>query len=262
MKLGFFELRGTLPKNVDTTVGIVGFILLMGLWQTITGLGMIEKSLLPSPFQVLGSFKELHFEDELVRNSLYSIKLNLLGYIEAIMVALPLGFCMGLFPLVRSAANPYVKALRFLPLAATTGIFIAWFGIMDNMKVQFLAVSIIVYLIPVVIQRIDEVQKVYVQTAYTMGANKFQMIISVFVPAVLSKISDDIRVLVAISWTYITIAEALNMTGGVGALTVQCARQSRVDKVFAVLFVIVAIGFIQDQLFMKLDKALFPHKYA
>jgi len=262
MKLGFFELRGNLPQNIDTTVGIIGFVLLMGLWQAITGLGLIEKSLLPSPLQVIGSFKELHFEDELVRNSFYSIKLNLLGYIEAILVALPLGFCMGLFPIVRSAANPYVKALRFLPLAATTGIFIAWFGIMDNMKIQFLAVSIVVYLIPVVIQRIDEVQKVYVQTAYTMGANKIQMIFSVFVPAVLSRISDDIRVLVAISWTYITIAEALNMTGGVGALTVQCARQSRVDKVFAVLFIIVMIGFIQDQLFMKLDKILFPHKYA
>jgi NitT/TauT family transport system permease protein len=205
--------------------------------------------------------KELHFEDALVRSCLYSIKLNLLGYIEAILIAIPLGFLMGLFPVVRSATNAYVKAFRFIPLAAATGLFIVWFGIGDNMKVQFLAVSIIVYLLPVVVQRIDEVENVYVQTAYTLGANKLRMIFSVFVPAVLSKISDDIRVLVAISWTYITIAEALNMTGGIGALAVQCARRSRIDKVFAVLVIIVIIGFIQDKLFERLDKVLFPHKY-
>lgn len=256
-----FELRGILPKKIDMSIGIIGFIIIVGMWQIITGMEWIPTSLLPSPWHVLASFKELHFEDELVRNSFYSIKLNLLGYIEAVSIAIPLGFLMGLFPVIRSASNAYVKALRFLPLAATTGLFIAWFGIMDNMKVQFLAVSIIVYLLPVVIQRIDEVEKVYVQTAYTIGANKLQMIFSVFLPAVLSRLSDDIRVLVAISWTYITIAEALNMTGGVGALTVQCARQSRVDKVFAVLIVIVLIGFIQDKLFLRLDKMLFPYKY-
>lgn len=121
---------------------------------------------------------------------------------------------MGLFPVVRAATNQYIKALRFVSLAAATGLFIAWFGIGDNMKIQFLAASIIVYLLPVVIQKIDGVEKVYVQTAYTLNANKFQTIVSVFIPAVMSKIIDDVRILVAISWTYITIAEALNMTGG------------------------------------------------
>jgi NitT/TauT family transport system permease protein len=223
---------------------------------------LVPESLLPSPVSVIVSFGSLHFEDELVRNSFYSIKLNLLGYAEALAISIPLGFLMGLFPVVRAASNQYINALRYIPLAAATGLFIAWYGIGDNMKVQFLAVSIIVYLLPVVIQRIDEVENVYVQTAFTLGAKKHQIISSVFFPAVLSKVLDDTRILVAISWTYITIAEALNMTGGIGALAVQCARKSRVDKVFAVLLLITLIGFVQDILFRKLDKVLFPHKYA
>ncbi len=259
---GLFALRGELDKNTSRIVGIIGFVLLILFWQSVAWLKLIPEALLPSPISVLGSIKELHFEDALVRNSLYSIKLNLLGYIEALLIAVPLGFAMGLFPVVRAATNQYIKALRFIPLAAATGLFIAWCGIGDNMKVQFLAVSIIVYLLPVVIQRIDDVENVYVQTAFTLGAKKHQIISSVFAPAVLSKVLDDTRILVAISWTYITIAEALNMTGGIGALAVQCARKSRVDKVFAVLFIIAIFGFIQDILFQKLDKILFPHKYV
>lgn len=258
----FFALRGTLDKTTNLIVGIVGFVALLLLWQSMAWFNLIPQSLLPSPLGVLMSYGELHLEDELVRNSFYSIKLNLLGYFEAVAIAIPLGFLMGLLPVVRSASDAYVKAFRFVPLAATTGLFIAWFGIQDNMKIQFLAVSIIVYLIPVIIQRIDEVENVYVQTAYTLGANKLRMIFTVFFPAVMSRITDDIRILVAISWTYITIAEALNMSGGIGALIIRCARQSRIDKVFAVLLVIVAIGYVQDKAFKWLDRAVFPHKYV
>lgn len=257
----YFQLRGELDKRASTAIGVMGFVALVLSWHMISVMGLIPSSLLPFPMKVLSSFKELHFEDALLRNCAYSIKLNIMGYLEAIAIAIPLGLLIGLIPVIRAASDAYIKAFRFIPLAAATGLFIAWFGIFDNMKVQFLAVSIIVYLLPVVIQRVDEVAEVYVQTGFTLGASRWQLVTSIFIPAVVSKVSDDIRVLVAISWTYITIAEALNMTGGVGALAVQCARQSRVDKVFAVLLIIVLIGFIQDKFFIWLDRVLFPFKH-
>jgi NitT/TauT family transport system permease protein len=257
-----FELRGTLDKKPATIIAVIGFFFLMLIWQSMSWFKWVPESLLPSPISVLISFKELHFKEELVRNSLYSIKLNLLGYVEAILIAIPLGFIMGLFPVIRAATDKYIKALRFLPLAAATGLFISWFHIGDNMKIQFLAVSIIVYLLPVVIQRIDDTENVYVHTAYTLGANKFQTIFTVFLPSVISKIIDDIRILVAISWTYITIAEALNMTSGIGMLAVQCGRKSRIDMVFAILLLIAIFGFIQDILFKEIDKKINPHKFS
>ena len=69
------------------------------------------------------------------------------------------------------------------------------------------------------------------------------------------------RVLTAISWTYIIIAELLNRQGGIGALIYVKARQGQLEKVFAILIVIVLIGFLQDRIFVYMDKRLFPHKY-
>lgn len=263
MKLSsLFELRGELDKKTSMLIALIGFIILFVFWQSMSWFKLIPETILPSPVSVLKSFVPLHFELALVRNTVYSLKLNLFGYAEAILISIPLGMAMGLFPVIRAATIRYLSALRFVPLAAATGIFIAWFHIGDNMKIQFLAASIIVYLLPVVIQRVDDVEKVYVQTAYTLGATKLQTIFSVFVPAVLSKIVDDIRVLVAISWTYITIAEALNMSaGGIGALAVQCGRKGNVDQVFALLLLISIIGYGQDILFKELDKIVFPYKY-
>lgn len=223
---------------------------------------LINNSLLPSPLEVLSSYGTLWKKDNLLGNAAYSIYLNLLGYIIAILIALPIGFLIGLFPLFRALFHRNIDALRFVPLTAVTGLFIAWFGIETNMKVAFLAFGIIVYLLPVIIQRIDEVEGVYTQTAYTLGASKWQQIKTVFIPAVISRVSDDIRVLVAISWTYIIVAELVNAnSGGIGALAFKSARQSHIDKVFAILLLIILIGFVQDKLFSLLDRILFAHKY-
>jgi len=188
--------------------------------------------------------------------------LNVAGYVEAVAICLPLGFLIGLFPLFKGLFSRQVDAIRFIPLTAITGLFIVWFGIEDTMKIQFLAFGIIVYLLPVVVQRVESVENVYQQTAFTLGASTWETIRTVFFPAVFSKLFDDIRVLVAISWTYIIVAEMVNKTGGIGAMLYSAARQSRIDKVFALLFLIILVGFIQDKIFKALDRKLFPYKHV
>ena len=263
MLSSLFRLRGELNAKLSTGIQLAGLGFILLAWSLLTSMEVIPSSLLPSPWKVLAAFPELHFDNALVRNMFYSIKINVLGYCEALLIAIPLGFVVALFPLTRELFKRYIDAIRYLPLTALTGLFIAWFGIEDNMKVQFLAFGIIVYLLPVVIQRVYEVEDVYVDTVYTLGATKWQTIKEVFIPAVLSKVSDDARVLVAISWTYIIVAELVNKSsGGLGALCYTSARQSRIDKVFALLVVIVLIGFAQDKIAALLDKMFFPHKHV
>jgi len=217
--------------------------------------------LLPPPHHVVTAFGELQKDDDLLLNTWISIWRNLQGYFWAIFIALLIGFPIGLHPAVRALFSKQVDALRYLPITALTGLFILWFGVGDQMKIAFLAFGILVYLLPVVIQRINEVEDVYLKTVFTLGSTNWQMIRSVYFPSVLSKLMDDIRVLTAISWTYIIIAELLNREGGVGAMIWLNGKYGKVDKVFAWLLIIIAVGFLQDRLFVYLDKRLFPHKY-
>jgi NitT/TauT family transport system permease protein len=255
------ELRESLQKRTMLLYELGGVAFVLVAWQLVA-MRINTIAILPTPLQVLASFPELHFQDLIVVNTFYSIKINLLGYLWAIALALPLGFALGLFTPLGAIFNRFLEAIRYIPLTAVTGLFIAWFGIYMNMKVQFLAFGIFVYLLPVVVQRVKELDEVYVQTAQTLGASKWQIITKVFLPGVLSRVSDDIRVLTAISWTYIIVAELVNNEGGIGALMFRASRQSRLDKVFAGLFVIILIGFIQDKIFIWLDRRLFKYKHA
>ena len=217
--------------------------------------------LLPPPDRVIGSLGALVTKDDLFGNMLYSLGLNIKGYFWAISLALLLGFPIGLFPLFRGMFRRSVDALRYLPLSALTGLFILWFGLYDHMKIAFLAFGILVYLLPVVVQRIDEVEDVYKTAVYTLGATNWQMIRTVYIPSVLGKIMDDIRVLTAISWTYIIIAELQNRTFGLGSLIYLKFKSGQIDKAFAILLVIIVIGFLQDRIFAYIDRRLNPHKY-
>ena len=106
-----------------------------------------------------------------------------------------------------------------------------------------------------------ETEKVHLDTVWTLGANSWQLFTKVYVPSVLAKVFVDIRVITAISWTYIIVAEMVNNEGGVGAMIYQAAKQSRIDKIFAIIVFIVIIGFIQDKIFQILEKWFFKYKF-
>jgi len=295
-----FDLRGQLTRNQSIFLGITGAALLIGLWWLLAEMlavpaldysapslddpalqylnrdsllredsirfanakevGKIYK-ILPTPVQVVQAYPDLVEEDNLAFHTFHSIWLNLKGYFWAILFSLLIGGLIGFIPLFRGLFARPVDATRYLPVSALTGLFILWFGLGDGMKVAFLAFGILVYMIPVIVQRISGVEDVHIQTSYTLGANSWQTLRSVYLPSVFSKFMEDLRVLTAISWTYIIIAEILNNTGGLGSLIYWLARRDKTDKVFAVLLLIIVIGILQDRLFVYLDRRLFPHKY-
>jgi NitT/TauT family transport system permease protein len=95
-----------------------------------------------------------------------------------------------------------------------------------------------------------------------LGATPVQRVLYVYIPSVIGRIIVDIQNLLAISWTYLIVAEMVNSSaGGIGSLAFLSARQSRVDKVFAVLLIIALVGFLQDRLFSFIDRKICKYKY-
>lgn len=262
--MNLFELRGTLPAKIKLILEVSGILLLLLIWFLLT-LGadpIVPVGILPSPSRVLNAMGLVFTENELIVNLCRSLGLNICGYLEAIVVSVLFGFLVGLIPLFNGLFARPIDAFRFVPLTGVIGLFIVWFGLGVSMKVHFLAFGILIYMLPVIVTRINDVEDVYLKTAYTLGASKWQIVRTVYIPHVMSKFSDDIRVLTAISWTYIIIIESINNEGGLGALMWRTGiRQGNIAKLFAMLFIIVIIGFIQDKLFTILDRRLFPFKY-
>jgi NitT/TauT family transport system permease protein len=182
------------------------------------------------------------------------------------VLALPLGFAIGMIPLFNSLFRKYFEALRYLPLPTVSGIFISIFGLAFGMKASFLAFGIFIFALPSVVGKVMDLQNpsnvkdnVFLQTAKTMGMTTGQTFRYVYFPYVMEKVYDDIRSLVAISYTYVVIAESLNKVGGIGAMISTFTRQSRTAEIYALLFIIVLIGLLQDKVFKAMKPLIFPH---
>jgi NitT/TauT family transport system permease protein len=248
-------------------------------------MGWIKDTILPSPIDVFHAYGKMFIPDQnegekltllqrmfcgrsLLYNTGYSITINLTGYLQALAIAIPLGFIVGLIPFFRHLISKQVEAIRFTPLPATTGIFMAIFVFVFGVKIEFLAFGIFVYLLPAVTQRIDDIKtddhlKALQQTMWTLNASNWQTMKYFYIPSVMSRFSMDIINLVAVSWTYIVIAEMINAQGGMGYMIYMAtSRGSHVDQLYAILLLIIFIGFVQDKLLKKLDKKLFKFKYV
>jgi NitT/TauT family transport system permease protein len=263
----YLEPGGTLSKKESTVIGVAGAVTLLLIWHLLTLNGnLISPGILPNPVRVVKCIPRLLSEYRLMHNIWYTVSLNLSGYLIAVLVAVPLGFAIGIIPLLNALFRKYFEALRYLPLPTVSGIFISIFGLAFGMKASFLAFGIFIFALPSVIGKVMDLQNpanvkdnVYLQTAKTMGMTNRQTFRYVYFPYVMEKVYDDIRSLVAISYTYVVIAESLNKVGGIGAMISTFTRQSRTPEIYALLFIIVTIGLLQDKIFKALKPLLFPY---
>lgn len=259
-----------------------GWVFLFSLWFVIAEFQLVPSGIVPHPIAktytlgdgsqqtkgVVYAFGELlttpedkgFMDKPLIKNSIYSIYINLAGYIEAVIAAVLLGFLIGLEPRLKTMFLPQINAIRYLPLPSTTGFFMAMFGMGLMMKINFLAFGIFIYLLPTVIQRIEETDKVHLQTIRTLNPKWWQKLTKVYIPSVLSRVAPDVIVLVALSWTYIVIIEVINNRGGLGGL-IAGYEKGRSDVVYALLMTIIAIGYIFDKVFKSGERKAYKWKY-
>ena len=135
-----------------------------------------------------------------------------------------------------------------------------WFGIDEMQKIVFLFVGIVVYLLPLVVEAVENVDEVYLHTATTLGAGRGQLIRHVLVPGSLPAIGEALRVMNGIGWTYVILAEIVNARYGLGHIITVAGKRSHVDQIFAGVIVILFIGVATDVLIRIVNKQLFYWK--
>lgn len=251
------DVRGAISNKQARALALGGVVVFLGVWCALSYGGIIRTYILPSPTEVLRAFPYLHFEEALVRSAVASLYRVAMGFLLSALVAIPLGILMGTFPPVKKFFAPLLDPMRFLPISALVPLFIVWFGIEDLQKIIFLFVGIVVYLLPLVVEAVEKVDDVYLQTATTLGATRWQLVWHVLVPGSLPGIGEALRVMNGIGWTYIILAEVINAPDGLGHLITVSQRYGHVDRMFALVIVILVIGVVTDQVIRLVNKQLF-----
>jgi NitT/TauT family transport system permease protein len=223
---------------------------------------LVSHFFLPPPGEVVRSLLYLFFEQDLLSAVWTSLQRILIAFALSVGVALPLGILMGSFEAVNRFFDPIVAPMRYLPITAFIPLLILWFGIQESQKVAFLFLGTFVFLLPVVVDAIRVVPDELVQTSFTLGASRMQVIRTVLIPAALPQIFDSFRVMNAIAWTYIILAEIVNPVNGIGYILRLAEQHFKPAWSFAGIMVVGVIGILTDLLIRGVNRLLFRWRDA
>lgn len=261
-KSNLFSIRQPLPKRTAFMLGFVAPALVLAAWCGLTYGGLVQPDFLPTPTEVLRGTLQLFIQYDLGTAIYVSSRRIALAFLLASLLALPLGVLMGAFDPINRFFEPIVAPLRYMPISAFIPLLILWFGIYEKQKIAFLFLGVFVYLLPVVVSSIRLVPEELVQTALTLGASKFQVIRTVLLPAALPEIFDSFRVMNAIAWTYVILAEAVNPEYGLGYMVELARTHQKASWSFAGLLVIGGIGLLTDFMIRTISALLFRWREA
>lgn len=262
-KIEWLGIREPVGTTLKIILGMIPVILLFVIWMLLTTgepeARIISPLILPSPLEVIQSFKSLWFQAELTRSLIASTWRIVFGFLIGVLVALPLGLFMGSFSRVRAFFDPLTVFLAYLPIPALVPLTMSLFGIDEMQKIMFLALAFFIYLLPLILKSVEDVDNVFLQTAYTMGATRWQVVRQVLFPIAFPGIINTMRLGFGVGWTYIILAEMVAADRGLGQIIIIAQRRGPRGHIYLVLVVIVLIAYMTDKLWMKLSRFLFPY---
>ena len=259
----FFSVRGTVSGRQGFVLGLLGLVSLFALWQ----LGHwatpeLQRKFLPGVDEVVGKIIYLLINKDFISDIGVSLYRIYLSFFVACLVAVPLGLIMGCFVKVRALVNPTVGGLRYLPAASFVPLLLVYLGPTDTAKMALLFLGCVFFLIALILDNVLAVPKEFVESAQTMGADRKHIILRVALPAAAPQILDSMRNMIAVSWTYLVIAEIVAATDGIGAVMMRGAKFLHIDIIMAGILTIGVLGVLTDILFRNASRFLFPYVYA
>jgi ABC-type nitrate/sulfonate/bicarbonate transport system permease component len=252
-----------LTAGTQRGYGASSVVSVLVIWAVISGLALVGPNKLPAPWEVIEAFGYLAWDGTndrslLLTATLWSVRRIALAGVLVLAIGIPIGVLMGASPHVNAVLSPLVDPFRSAPVVALLPIMVMWFGIGESMKVVFLFIGAVVYLIPMVRDAVQAVPQAFWISARDLGATPWEAVRSAVLPMAMPRIADAVIIAVSVMWTYITVAEYVNAREGLGQLIQNARRFSAMDQVFAGIIVIVALALLTYQLMRYLKRRLFP----
>jgi nitrate/nitrite transport system permease protein len=184
----------------------------------------------------------------------YSLGRVAVGFLIAMVVAVPIGFAIGMSPLLYRALDPFIQVLK--PISPLAWMPIALYTIRDSSACGIFVIFIC-SVWPMLINTafgVAGIRREWLNVARTLEVKRLRLAFFVILPAAAPTIITGMRISMGIAWLVIVAAEMLIGGTGIGYFVWnQWNNLSLADVIFAVLL-IGLVGMALDNLFALLQK--------
>ena len=271
-------------RSLTLRAGLVSLVILgvfLGLWHIATsGSGAVAtmdpeyaklmgatategKSAMPGPADV-GAKIWQHLKDPFYDKGTndkgigiqlaYSIARVLTGYLLAVAVAIPIGFLIGMSPLMSRALDPFIQVLK--PISPLAWMPLALYTIRDS-GLSAIFVIFICSVWPMLLNTafgVASVRREWLNVASTLEMSPARTAWRVILPAAAPTILTGMRISIGIAWLVIVAAEMLVGGTGIGYFVWNEWNNLSITNVITAILFIGVIGMALDQLMARLQR--------
>ncbi len=179
-----------------------------------------------------------------------------LGFLLACLVAIPLGFVIGMSPLLRRAFDPFIQVLK--PISPLAWMPLALYTIKDS-STSGIFVIFICSVWPMLINTafgVSAVKREWLNVASTLEVNPIRKAFQVILPAAAPTILTGMRISMGIAWLVIVAAEMLVGGTGIGYFVWNEWNNLSLTNVIFAIFVIGVVGMLLDLAFAQMQKVV------
>lgn len=238
---------------------LLGFTGLIAIWWAIA---LLRPELMPTPPQALIANLDYIFHPFYRRGPgdlglgwllLASLKRVIIGFLIGAVVAIPVGFLIGMSRPAMLAINPIIQVLKPVSPLAWLPIALAIFNLADPSAIFVIFITSLWSTIINTAMGVASVPKDYLDVAKMLEMPAWKKIVKVILPASLPYIFTGLRISLGVAWLVIVAVEML--TGGIGIGFFVWDEWSRLNlsSVFLAVFVIGVTGLVLDYLLGLLE---------
>ena len=242
----FWRIAADIPQSLKWALMALSVLVPLLLWWGLSSTGWVDAKFLPTPGMVVNALVVLWQDGYLLGDTLSSFLRVSGGFMLAALVAIPLGIGMGAFASVRSLLEPLVGIVRYMPAPAFIPLLIIYLGLGEEPKVALIFIGTVFFNTLMIMDAVKFVPKELIETTYTLGGDRRQVLLQVITPYVIPSIFDTLRVNMAASWNLVIVAEVVAADSGLGKRIAISQKFFQTDDIFACLIVLGLIGFMLD----------------
>jgi len=189
----------------------------------------------------------------------YSIARVGMGYLLAVAVAIPIGFLIGMSPLMSRALDPFIQVMK--PISPLAWMPLALYTIKDS-GLSAIFVIFVCSLWPMLINTafgVAGVRKEWLNVARTLEVGPIRRAFTVILPAAAPTILTGMRISIGIAWLVIVAAEMLVGGTGIGYFVWNEWNNLSITNVITAIVAIGIVGMVLDQLLARAQRLVtFP----
>lgn len=231
-------------------------IALLGIWELSAKLNWADPFITSSPSRIINQTIELYNNDTLFKHILITLNETILAFALSTAIGAFIAILLFIISPLRRVLEPYLVILNSLPKIALGPLIIIWVGVGTK------AIVTMGILICVVITTINllnaylEVSNEKIMLLRSMGANKFQILTKLIIPATLPNFMATLKINLGMAWVGVIMGEYLSSSAGLGYLLVYGGQVFQLDLVMTSIVILCILSGIMYGIISILEKII------